>query len=221
MQIVAARGIEGVIFPVHRSFDPALLTPAWSDFALVGLGDCRLGDWIDIVCPDHCRNMESILQHLARHGCPRPGLALTEQFDAGSHGIPHGFFLRHQGGHKPGEVPPVCLLDETSPAKHAVFRQWLLEHEPAAVITTDAGLVARAREEGVQAVWLGFGSAAAPFDGGINDAAGPVAGAAVDRVVDKMRRFEKGMCDSPQRHFLKGVWMEPRAAFVQAAAVVA
>ncbi|HYD82576.1 MAG TPA: helix-turn-helix domain-containing protein, partial [Opitutus sp.] len=30
VQIVRARGIQGVLFPVHRAFDYSLVTPAWS-----------------------------------------------------------------------------------------------------------------------------------------------------------------------------------------------
>ena len=43
-QIVRARGIEGVIFPVDRSYDPALLQANWSDCSLIGLNDHRLGE---------------------------------------------------------------------------------------------------------------------------------------------------------------------------------
>lgn len=210
VQIVRARGIEGVIFPVHHHFDFSLLTPAWNDFALVGFNDCRLADWVDVVCPDHHRNMEGICRQLRRLGLGRAGLVLSAQFDALSNGLVHGCFLRHLGEAELGAVP-VCHLSGTD-SDYARFEEWLETHAPETVISADGALVAQARAAGHQAIWLGLGTTAAPFDGGLDDGASRVASAAVECVVDKVRRFEKGMREATRVHLLRGVWVEPRIA---------
>jgi DNA-binding LacI/PurR family transcriptional regulator len=210
VQIVRARGIEGVIFPVHRTFDFSLLTPAWNDFALVGFNDHRLAEWIDVVCPDHYRNTEGLCRQTRRLGCERVGLALTGAFDAATSGLVHACFLRHYADEPVVDRVPVCLLPDGLDASCALFKRWLETHEPATVITPDGALVAQAQAAGHQAVWLGLGSAAAPFDGGLDDGASQVASVAVECVVDKMRQFEKGMRESTRVHLLKGVWTEPR-----------
>ncbi len=211
VQIVRARGIEGVIFPVHHHFDFSLLTPAWNDFALVGFNDHRLADWVDVVCPDHYRNMESVCRQARRLGLDRVGLVLSAQFDASSNGIVHGCFLRQLSESRPGTVP-VCFLSGAGEADYENFERWFEAHEPMTVIATDSAVVARARAAGHHAVWLGLGCAAAPFDGGLDDGASEVGIAVVDCIVDKMRHFEKGMRESTRVHLMKSVWVEPRVA---------
>jgi hypothetical protein len=55
----------------------------------------------------------------------------------------------------------------------------------------------------------------------MDESAGEVAAAAVDCVVDKMRRFEKGMRESTRVHLLKSAWIEPRVAPMEIETVVA
>ncbi len=211
VQIVRARGVEGVIFPVHRSFEFSLLTPAWGEFSLVGLNDHRLSEWVDVVGPDHYRDAELILRQVRRLGHTRVGLAIGSQFDSASSGLLHGCFLRNQTDVAPGDRVPVCFLPDDA-GKQTVFEEWLNAYQPSVVVCPEATVVARARDEGFDALWLGLGSASAPFDGGIDRSAGDVAMAAVDCVVDKMRRFEKGLREATRMHLLRSTWVEPRVA---------
>lgn len=221
VQIVRARGIEGVIFPVHRSFDYSLLTPAWNDFALVGLNDHRFSEWIDVVCPDHYRNMDTICRELTRLGLSRMGLALGRQFDNSTSGLMHGGFLRNQAMLAPTQRIPVCLLDGELDQQFAVFSSWLDQCSPGAVICSEPALVARARECGQEAIWIGLGTGLPAFDGGIDAGSSEVGGVAVDCVVEKMRRFEKGMRATARVHLLKSTWVEPRIPQIEPETVVA
>jgi len=204
--IVNARGLEGVIFPVHRCFDYSLMGPAWASFALVGLNDQRLSEWVDTVCTDHYRNADTAFRQASRFGLSRVGLVLSAQLNAASNGLVHSCFLRHQSETSRGNRIPLCFLSEGSSSDFGVFERWFESHRPEVVVTGDADLVARARGLGMDTLWFGLGHSAFPFDAGIDDAPGAAAAAAVDCVVDKMRRFEKGVSGETRMHLLRSPW---------------
>ena len=207
MQIIRARGIQGVLFPADRSFDFSLLNPGWTEFSLVGVNDHRLGEWIDVVCPDYYRNTDVVLRRLRQLGFERIGLVLTTQFDAATSGLVHSCFLRHQADAATGERVPV-LFAKGAGADAAAFRDWLGEHRPDAVLVRDsefAGWV-RASRTGTACVQL-HGSCE-QFDGGIEPSAQEIAAAVVDCLSDKIRRFDRGIRDSTRLHLIKGVWQE-------------
>ncbi len=221
VQIIQARGIEGVIFPVHRSFDFALLGPTWNEFALVGLNDHRLAEWIDVVCPDHYRNADTIFRQIRRLAVGRTGLLLTTQFDAASSGLVHSCFLRHQGDLAPADRIPVCFLAEDETAKTAAFDEWFREYRPEVVVSAEPELVNYARAAGIPALWVGLNAAAPVFDAGVEESAADVAGAAIDCVAEKMRRFEKGTREATRLHLIKSAWFEPRLVQQELETVVA
>lgn len=132
VQIVATRGIEGVIFPVHRVFDFSLLTLGWSEFSLVGINDQRLGEWLDVVCPNYYHNTSVALRQLRQIGCVRIGLVLTPQFDAASNGTTHACFLRHLHSVPRSSRVPVCIAAKSSEPGSAMVARWLRDHCPIA-----------------------------------------------------------------------------------------
>lgn len=215
VQIVQARGIEGVIFPVHRTFDFSLLGPAWGDFALVGLNDHRLGEWIDVVCPDYYRNADTVFRHVRRLTSGRIGLVLTNRFDAASSGLVHSCFLRHQADLAPADRIPICFVAESGAVEDTPFDEWFGEYAPAVIVSAEAGLVERARAKGMRALWVGLSSGGPVFDAGIDESATDVAAAAIDCVAGKMRQFEKGTREATRLHSIKSAWVEPRLAEVE------
>src|SRR5258708_13817024 len=94
VQIIAARGIRGVVFPVYQRFDISFISPVWSEFANVSFNDHRAAQWFDVVCPDYYHNMDLVLRELARQHVRRVGLVLDAPFDASTHGLAHSSFLR-------------------------------------------------------------------------------------------------------------------------------
>ncbi len=194
VQIVRARGIAGVIFPVHGSFDFSLPGPAWGDFATVGLNDLRLGEWLDVVSPDYHANADAVLRRLRRAEAGRVGLVLTTQFDAASSGLVHGCFLRHQAEVPAAERVPVCFVPDDPEKKSAVFGEWWREHRPDAVMARDPALAAWVRAEGIatDVQWAQLNARAGEFSVAVDEGAAEVAAAAVRWVVEKIRRFETG-----------------------------
>ena len=208
VQILRARGVEGVLFPAHRSFDFSLLNQGWSEFAMVGLNDHRLGEWIDVVCSDHHRNLGQALRRLRHLGFERIGLVLTAQVDAASGGLAHGAFLRHQAESIPDDRVPVFLTRECGECTDRAFTEWLEEHRPDAVICQDAGLATVVQGAGCGAIVVRLNGTGESFDAGTDPCTTEIAAAAVGCVVDKMRRFEKGLRDSTRLHLVKGAWQE-------------
>lgn len=220
VQIVRARGIEGVIFPAHCSFDFSLLNSGWGEFATVGVNDYRLDEWLDVVCPDYFRNTEVALRRLRHLGFQRPGLVLSTQFDAASGGRIHSCFLRHQAELAGEDRIPVCFLGGTA-ADENLLRDWWREHRPDAVLGRGAGVAELAREFGPDAACVQLMGASEEFDGGIEPSAAEIARVAVECLVEKMRRFERGGRDSTRLHLIRGAWQDGRLAAREMETVVA
>lgn len=221
VQILHARGIDGVLFPAHRSFDFSLLGSAWNKFATVGFNDHRLGEWVDVVCPDYYGNTNIALRRLRHLGFDRAGLVLTPQFDAASSGLAHSCFLRHQSQMAPSERVPVCFLTDGQAGIADSFGEWLHEHRPDVVLCREKALMEWARAAGCETSWVQLHGLAGEFDGGIDASAPDVAASAVDCLVEKMRRFELGPRESTRLHIIKGVWQERRLVRREAETVVA
>lgn len=210
LQIIRARGIQGALFPVHREFDEGLVSPAWSELALVGLNDRRLADWMDVVCPDYHRNAVRALTEVRRLDAGRVGLTMTESFAAMSDGLVHGSFLQFQASLATAERIPLCLLPDRLSGQEMVMVEWLQRQRPEVVLCDRDSMVRCALAAGVEAVWLGLTSAEPPFDGGLQGGLAEIAGAAVECVVDKMRHFQHGLSEASQVHSLKCGWVAPR-----------
>jgi DNA-binding LacI/PurR family transcriptional regulator len=220
VQILRARGIEGVLFPAHRSFDFSLLNRTWNDFSMVGLGDQRLGEWIDVVCADHHRNTELALQRLTQLGFCNPGLVLTPQADAATCHLLRSSYLRHQADAPGAFRTPVCFCASAGNAA-ATVSGWCSEHRPDVILYQDPAVMQSARRATGDAVWVSLAAALQPGDAGIEVCAAEVAGAAVDCLVEKVRRFEKGFRESTRLHTIKGVWQEGNLAVRELESVVA
>jgi LacI family transcriptional regulator len=209
LEIVRARGIEGVIFPVHRRLEFSLPGPAWNEFAMVGLNDHRLAEWIDLVCPDYYREADTIFRRAAQRDAGRVGLAVTAHFNAASHELVHSCYLRHQAEVSAAERIPTCVLADDGEEKYDAFANWFHTHQPEVVVSDDADVVRFARNLRFEATWMGLSGAEFPFDGGIDGRNGEAAAAAVSWVVDKMRRFEKGIRELSRVHLTRRAWIEP------------
>lgn len=210
VQILQARGIAGVLFPVHQAFDFSLLNPGWGEFSLVGFNDQRLAEWVDVVCPDHYANTRSALRRLRLLGYSRIGLVLAPQLDAATGGLLRGSFLRYESDTLPAECVPICFVPDASDPSRESLQEWLEEQRPDAVLGCDAALVAHGREVLPNVAWIRLHGALEAFDAGIEEPAAEIAVTAVDCVVEKMRRFDRGLRELTRVHLIKGQWREHR-----------
>lgn len=221
VQILRARGIERVIFPVHGAFDCALLGGDWSDFSTVGLNDHRLGERVDLVCADYYQNAATILRQLERGKGGRIGLALTPQFDAATDGLVHSCLLRYQGQLERSQRVPVCFIDGSPERKARSLRSWVAEYSPDTVISCDPALAAL---EGVlddRVRWYRWHDSEDRLALGAGDSSAEVGIAAVEFVIEKSRRFERGLGDATHLHLIKGGCRAQLASQVEFESVVA
>jgi len=218
VQITRARGIEGVIFPVHHAFDFSVLSPAWGEFATMGLNDHRLSEWVDLVCADYFQNMATILRQLGRESYGRIGLVLTPQFDAATNGLVHSCLLRYQSGLNGAGRVPVFFVEGEIEQKNAMLQNWQEEHAPDVVICCDSTLAASAAGS---ARWVQWHDAGDRLALGLDDSIADVGATAVDCVIKKTRGFVRGLGGSTHLHLIKGQWQEPAMAKPEFESVVA
>lgn len=205
-QIIRARGIECVMFPIFRTLDSGLFQPAWSGFSCVAFNDLRAGDWLDVVCPDYYHNTTLALERLLARGLARIGLVITDAFDRATNGLVRSRYLRHRDEVSSPGCVPVCMLPAGAADDFDQFLAWHEEHVPDAVLCDDTVL-------GVQASALGLPVTIMPLRidegsniAGVNEMGGDVAATAVSCLADKVRRFEKGIGGNTRQHLVKGLW---------------
>lgn len=216
-QIIHARGIQGVVFPVMHLLDPEIFQPAWGKFACLSFNDYRSADWVDVVCPDYYYNTDRALLELGQQGFARIGLVLSKRFDAATRGLVSSRYLRHADAQGRTRRLPVCLVEDEPDARLAAFETWYRHHRPDVVLCRDRVLGATLETLGHEACVVQLG--AAPAGTGVNELPGEVAAAAIERLAEKIRRHERGIGESTQCHLIKGRWCGERLAALETQAV--
>lgn len=90
-----------------------------------------------------------------------------------------------------------------------------------AIICRERSLAVAARAAGCEAAWVQVPGAGEDFDAGLDACAAEIAAAAVDGVVEKIRRFEHGTRESTRLHLIKGMWQARGLARREVETVVA
>jgi DNA-binding LacI/PurR family transcriptional regulator len=208
VQIIRARGVEGVLFPVYRAFDPQLFQAPWDELSLVSFNDHRAARWLDVVCPDYYHNIDMVLRELERCGRRRIGFVLSPGLDATTDGLACCRFLRFQHELPPGERVPLGLLPEDPEARAVAFEVWYRAHRPEVIICHGADHGAWLETVGPETTVITLGAAAAGSQASVDVRAGEVGENAVECVADKIRRFDRGKGTNTRRHLIKGHWCD-------------
>ncbi len=204
-QILEARGIEGVVFPVARIFDRRLMQPVWASFATVALGDYRAGAWLDVVCADYYYNLELALTSLGERGFKRVGLLLDQRFDDASGGLTRSCYLGDQAERSESQRVPPCRI-EAGPAAAEKVLAWWARYQPDAVVCGGRFASATAITSLPEAVrMVGLQSGDEMVDG-VDDRSELVATSAIDRLAAKVQGREKRFGADTQRSLVKGHW---------------
>ena len=203
-QVIAARGIQGVVIPVYRSFDSTLNWANWEEFAQISFNDLRASEWFDVVCPDYYHNADLVLESLRWDDSSRIGLVLGEDFDRATSGLPRSCFLRRQIELPAAARIPSCQMPGDAALARTKLAAWFAERRPEVVVCRDSFASGLVREccPGAEVLPLIAGLSGS----GVDQRPAEIAAMAVDYLTEKIRRFKKGSGGVTQSHLLKGQW---------------
>ena len=202
-QIIQARGIEAVVFPVFRTFDASLLQPVWGEFSTIAFNHYRAGDWFDVVCSDHSYNTALVLRELRKLAFRKIGLVLSADFEASTSGLIHSHYLRHHVEFAGAQPLPPCVIGGGGAARMQEWEQWFRVCQPDAVLTDDRDFAAWSDSRGLRVKVVQLRDAAG---GGINTRSRFVAATAIHWLIGKARRVQRGFGIDTQRLLIKGAW---------------
>ncbi|MCU0796567.1 MAG: LacI family transcriptional regulator [Akkermansiaceae bacterium] len=139
-QILSTRGIRGILLPPHRE------APAWGDFpwdqySVVRFGRSVIKPEVHVVTADQIANTMLAVQSMHALGYRRIGFTGIAG-DFTRRGLL--FQLGFAGGQRliqdPQPIPPLALSDDRPAERSRQLKSWLKEHQPDAILTTDATL---------------------------------------------------------------------------------
>ncbi len=211
--MLTARGIHGVVLG-PRGKDEAVPSLHWDEFSVVNLGASSPSLTVTTVGSDHYAASVSLLRECFRRGYRRPGIVLDPDAHTQSEGRwLAGFFAGCQMTPSLSPVRPLLVDDLCSDASLAA---WLLGESPDVVITPSADAVAavirrnRLRcPEDVGIAVLSCHTAGAEGSG-IYQNGRHIGALAVDALILKLERHERGLSAQATTILVEGAWNEGR-----------
>lgn len=212
-RVLVARNISGLI--VHHSPSPACprhtLPFDTSPFASVSIGVPLASPGLHYVANDQYMRPIVAARELLERGYRRPGLVITEPFDAYmAHRCSAGFWAVQE---YVSEIDAVPILRVDAAKDPARFAAWLRRHQPDVVLGTRPVLLDLMLASGrrvprdigwVHLDWLPIFAPAAGVYGNSED----TGAAAVEMVVSQLHRGESGPPHRPASHFVAGSWVD-------------
>lgn len=210
-QILRARGVPGVIVAPKYAVGPSAFT-AWDEFACVTINWSVSAPALPRSCFDFYRNFVKAWEALVERGYERigfidnPGMStrLGHQYKAANLALLDLLPASRR-------VTPLYLSDDLISPKNV--RTWLNRERPDAVIVSDASymvhlireVAAVPSEVAIACVEL----ANAPADcAGIDERVAEVGVAAVDMLIGRLQRNERGLPESQRILHVSGAWRE-------------
>lgn len=210
-EVLYCRGIPGVIvapLPVAHGH----LRLDWSRFSAVGIGTSLLRPRLHRVAANCFDALRLALRRLRRVGYERIGLAMKASHDARADGHWSAVFLSEQQKlARPRRVPMFIVRDECWTERN--FAQWCEIQQPDVILGTDANIVPWLEKLGRRVPDdVGFVQLSIQDDShnhtGIHFNPSAMGIAAVDLLVEMVRRNERGVPASPQTVLLETSWVD-------------
>ncbi len=208
-QILRARGICGVLIaPLPRPRGHCSLD--WDQFASATIGYSLLRPSLHRAENHQARTMQLALRRLAKLGYRRPGLALSERFDArGDYNWSAAFLARQHRLSPPDVIPPLIFPE----LRATQLRQWFRRYRPDVVLAGDLAVLqhlrgfSRDRAASVGFVHLEWSP---DLEGvaGVRQNTWRVGAATVDLVVEQLEHGAYGIPDVPKTVLIEGEWMD-------------
>jgi len=208
--ILLARNVQGLLigpFPEPRG----TLELRWDEFCAVAIELTLAEPPFDRVVHDNYSGMRTVLRECRARGCSRPGVVLTEAAHSRTDGLNLGALFVDQHGDGAAPVAPLLLSDWSGEA----FAAWFAQHRPDAIITSNA-LTAPIQEWCASAglvIGRDLGLAninAMPEQSitGVQQAWDAIGAIAVQLVIDKINRNDRGVPAMQRTILTPGSWFE-------------
>ncbi|MBC8011235.1 MAG: LacI family DNA-binding transcriptional regulator [Burkholderiales bacterium] len=222
-RMLEARGIRGVLLPVHVEHEPVRLTVDdfpldLGHFASVAIGGEYMDPAVHFSSNNQYMSGRVARRHLRDLGYTRPGIVIEPKVDRSTDSrFQAGFFSDRW----PAPDMPVPVLF-AKPGDERAFAAWYREHRPDCVVANFPYIHDWLLALGVSVprecafASLDWDETTSSF-AGINQRSDAVAAAAVDMLVAQLDRNEIGFPAIARGIFIDGVWVEgpsapPRAA---------
>lgn len=217
-RMLEARGIRGVLLPVHVEHEPASLTVDdfpldLGHFASVAIGGEYMDPSVHFASNNQYMSARIARRHLRELGYKRPGIVLEPKVDRSTDSrFQSGFFSLDW----PVPDMPVPVLF-AKPGDEKAFAAWYRAHRPDCVAANFPYVHDWLRALGVDVPrQCGFASLdwdeSTPDFAGINQRSDAVAAAAVDMLVAQIDRNEMGFPPIARGVFIDGVWVDGPSA---------
>jgi len=210
-QMLIARNIRGLLFaPVP--YDQTPIDLQWEDFAVVVLGITPSTSRFNRVATDYYQSMLLAMEHCARLGCKRPGLAVRQETNSRLEYRWEAAYHIAARRLKLNSVPPLLVPEWTKGDVH----RWLKRYRPDVVIGPVLGSLEElvtasgaSIPEDIGLVGLLVPRAGDPLSGVLQD--GEILGAtAADQLISQLERNETGIPEHPITHTMLGRWNSGR-----------
>lgn len=211
--VLQARGIEGLIVSPQSS-QMLCAQLDYAPFAAATFGYGLKQPSLHRSAGNMTLGVQMATAQLASRGYRRIGLAVTRWVDDRAEHAYSGAMLHFQQALPPDQRVPLLLFPHNDLRQCAtVFRQWMREHEPDALITFDTYVPDWLKQLGLRVprdIGLVVHDWTSRMKGfaGIHQRRDHVAAAAVDLVATQLLQHERGVPEVPRQILIPPAWVE-------------
>jgi DNA-binding LacI/PurR family transcriptional regulator len=205
-EVMAHRGIRGFVLSPLISRSRGHLNMPWEQFSCVMIGMGYARPILDRVHHHHFMGMMTCLRQLRKEGHRRVGFFTGSQIDRRMFGAWSASFLAH---HSLPMKEARALLRLPKQPTRAEFEVWVEKVKPEVVLTAGTQIVpwvgALPRERRPEVAMLAWDADRAEI-AGLDQQSDVLGGTAVELVVDRIHRNERGIPEHPKMVMTAGVW---------------
>jgi LacI family transcriptional regulator len=217
-QILLARGIHGILIQPHN------VVPDWDGFEWSKFSVIRFGMSVplpdtNLVTPDSFRNAVLAVHKIYESGYRRIGLVVMEHDQRIGGNLRGGFLLAQDELKLTPAIPPLasnCDFYRDNPnVANRQLLQWLEQHRPDAILTTEPQLPIQLHELGYRIpedIALATTNVHdVKVDAGIDEHAEGVGRIGVEMLVKQITISERGEPEDPCRILVEGRWQNGKS----------
>ncbi len=199
VEILRARGIEGVVFGPALTRDRVEVDWPWEDFAMAVIGSAEWRAPLSRAAHHHYEAMRLALAALERAGARRPVALLDAVTNERAHRGWQAAWLAYGGADAAGRLKLLAAEEDAA--------EWVRARGADGVVADKGRTLARLGEATPQVAVVLSRVAGDPWPG-VAQGYDVIAGHAVDLVVAQLQRNERGLPDPPRALLFPGRWAE-------------